>query len=105
MDYVRASNKLLLTQFLPHLDQKHPVYQEVMSAQVTVGKLCLRATTAIYITSAGMKQRDALRLVHQASKTITTSTRIMRQFMPAHTVGIKPLRLTPSPSYYFSLGR
>lgn len=75
---------------------KHSVFSEVMSEQVTVGKLCLRA-------NAG-KHRNALKLVLQASDTITTSMRIMRQFVPAHIVGIKPLRLTQSPSYYFSLG-
>lgn len=69
MDYVQDT--LNTPQFKPHVDQKHPVYQEVMSAQVTVGNLSVRATNAIYITaSAGMKWRNALRLVHQASDTI-----------------------------------
>lgn len=56
-----------------------------MSAQVTVGDLCLRAKTAIYLTAgAGMKWRYALRLVHQAGDAINTGMRIMRQFAP-HT--------------------
>lgn len=43
-----------------------------MSAQAGVGKVCLRATIAICVTvSAGMKQRNPLGPVHQASKTIT----------------------------------
>lgn len=104
MDYASASTKLLLTrsQFLPHLGQKHPVYPWVMSAQVTVGELCLRATTAIYVTaSAGTKQQNAPRPAHQASETIKTRMRIMRRLVPAHILGIKALRLTRSPSYYF----
>lgn len=73
-----------------------------MSAQVTVGELCLRATTAIYVTaSAGTKQQNAPRPAHQASETIKTRMRIMRRLVPAHILGIKALRLTRSPSYYF----
>lgn len=62
----------------------------------------MHAAAAICVTTgAGMRQRTALRPVHQASKTIKTSLRIMRLFVPAHTQGIKPLRLTQSQSYYF----
>lgn len=41
--------------------------------------------TAIYVTAcAGIQQRNAPRLVHQASKTIKTGMRIMRQFAPVY---------------------
>lgn len=54
----------------------------------------LRAKRVIYvIASAGMKNRKASRLVHQASGSMW----IMRQTVSAHTLGIKPLRLTTVP--------